>query len=305
MRTPSRRTVNLLVTLLCLLWGSTWIVIKKGLEDLPAFASAGFRFGVAGAVMAAIAGTIGRRARGGRPAPALWISLGVLNFCLSYGIVYWTQTELSSSGLVAVLWGVFPLLMAAGGHFFLPGERLHGVQWFGFVAGFAGLALLFTTDLRGFGSDGVFAAAILLLSPVSAAIGTTVIKKYGEGTSSVQLNRNAMLVGSVLLFAVSAWHERDASIEWTPTAVFSVLYLAVPGTVVTFGVYFWLLRYADAHRLSLIAYVTPAIALYLGWALGQEPITGYTLTGTALILSGVIAVLRGKKSGKTNGKKAG
>ena len=131
---PPPKTVNLLVALLCLLWGSTWVVISEGLKDLPPFTSAGVRFAIAGMLMIVVAMTMGRREGGRAPAPTLWITLGILNFAVSYGIVYWATTLLPS-GLVAVLWGVFPMMMAAMGHFFLPGERLRWAQWLGFVAG--------------------------------------------------------------------------------------------------------------------------------------------------------------------------
>jgi drug/metabolite transporter (DMT)-like permease len=71
--------------------------------------------------------------------------------------------------------------------------------------------------------------------------------------------------------------------------------LAIAGTVVTFGLYFWLLRHAAAHKLGLIANVTPAIALFLGWSLGEEPLTAFTLAGGALVLVGVLLVVGGKR----------
>jgi drug/metabolite transporter (DMT)-like permease len=78
----------------------------------------------------------------------------------------------------------------------------------------------------------------------------------------------------------------------SPHALGSVAYLAIVGTVVSFGIYYWLLRYVAASRLSLIAYVTPAIALWLGWAVGDEPLAQSTLAGSALILLGIALALR-------------
>ena len=201
------------------------------------------------------------------------------------------------SGLVSLLWGVFPLLQALAGHLFLKGERLRPDQWLGFGAAFAGLALLFWTDLGAFGAEGVPTASLLLLSPISATIGTTLIKRYGGGVSSTLMSRNGLFVGAGLLLAAAFVFERDAQVTWTATAIGSVAYLAVVGTVVTFTLYFWLLRHAPAHRLGLIAFVTPAIALFLGWALIGEPITAFTLAGAALILAGVILVVRHNPSG--------
>lgn len=288
---PSNTLINSLVALLCLIWGSTWVVIKTGLEDLPPLTSAGLRFAIASAVMIAIAPKLRRREGGANPAAWIWITVGTLNFGCSYGIVYVAETVLPS-GLVSVLWSVFPLMMAATGHWLLPGERLRARQWLGFFAGFAGIALLFRTDLRSFGAGAVPMALFLLLSPTISVVGQTVLKRFAEGASSVVMNRNAMCLGAAILLVAGFLRERDMEMRWTAPALFSIGYLALCGTVVTFTLYFWLLRYAPAHRLSLIAYVTPALALTLGALFGGEPITTYTLAGTGTILAGVVLVVR-------------
>ena len=97
---------------------------------------------------------------------------------------------------------------------------------------------------------------------------------------------------ALLLLTAGFLFERGQPINWTLPAILSVAYLSVIGTVVTFGLFFWLLRYAPAHKLSLIAYVTPVIALTLGWSVGQESVTPRTLAGTALVLSGILLVAR-------------
>jgi drug/metabolite transporter (DMT)-like permease len=199
------------------------------------------------------------------------------------------------SGLVALLWGVFPMMMAVSGHRFLARERLGTRQWLGIALGFAGLAVLYSTDLVALGPGALPAALVLLASPLVSTVGNTIVKRDGAGTSSLALNRNAMLLGAALLGALALAVERDAEARWTPAAIASVVYLAIPGTVVTFGLYFWLLRFVDAHRLSLIAYVTPAIAIALGSLLGDEPFTATIALGGALILAGVGLVVTARR----------
>jgi drug/metabolite transporter (DMT)-like permease len=279
------------MALLCLIWGSTWIVIQGGLRDVPPITSAAARFVVAAIAMTAVAHFLRRREGGERPPWKLSLALGGLNFAASYGIVYWTESRLPSS-LVAVLWSVFPMLTAISGHFFLPAERLRGRQWAGFAIGFLGVALLFATDLREIGAGAVPAGAILLVSPLVAVVGTTVLKREGARVSSVLVNRNGMWIGAALLCAAAWLSERDAPARWTGSAIASVLYLSLAGTVVTFSLYFWLLRRVPANRMSLVSYVTPAVALLLGGLVGREPITGWTLSGSALILGGVGLVVR-------------
>ena len=288
---PSPSRTALLIALLCLIWGSTWIVIRGGLKALPPFTSAAARFLVSAVAMSVVAHFLHRREGGERPPWKLSLALGGLNFGASYGLVYWAETRLPSS-LVAVLWSVFPMLMAISGHFYLPAERLRGRQWAGFAVGFLGVALLFATDLRAIGPGAAPAGAILLLSPVVAVVGTTIVKRGGARVSSVLVNRNGMWIGAAMLCAAAALAERDARVAWTGPAIASVLYLALAGTVVTFSLYFWLLRHVPANTMSLIAYVTPGVAILLGVLAGEERVTAWTLSGSALILGGVGLVVR-------------
>ena len=283
---------DLLIALLCLIWGSTWIVIKFGLADMPPFTSAGVRFLLAALVMTAVTRVLREREGGVRPPRWLSATLGLTSFSISYAVVYWSETRLPS-GIVSVLWSVFPMLMAVSGHWFLPGGSLRPRQWLGFVVGFVGVGLLFFTDLRGFGTGAIPAALILLLSPLVSTVGTTLVKRYGTGVSSLALNRDAMWIGALILCAVAWATERGAPLQWTGAAVLSILYLAIVGTAVAFGLYFWLLRHRSAHDLSLISYVTPAVALLLGAAQGETPITRFTIAGSILILAGVALVVRG------------
>jgi drug/metabolite transporter (DMT)-like permease len=295
-RAPSALRIRVMLAILCLIWGSTWIVIKGGLRDLPPFTSAGVRFLIAALVMVAVAALLSRREGGSAPPRWLTMVQGTLNFAISYGVVYHAETVLSS-GLVCLLFGIYPILQAVAGHFFLEGERLRPTQWAGFGFAVVGLGVLFRTDVTAFGSHGVPTALLLLASPISVTVGTTLVKKYGSGVSSTLLNRNGMFVAAGLLLATAFTFERGASAAWTLPAVGSVLYLSLMGTVVTFTLFFWLLRYAPAHQLGMIAYVTPVIALILGWAVGEEPITVFTLGGAALILGGVLLVARQTRQG--------
>ena len=298
MRVAISRT-GILIAVLCLVWGSTWIVIAGGLADLPPLTSAAARFAIAAAAMSVVAHFLRKREGGEDPPFPLSLALGGLNFGACYGLVYWSETRLPSA-LVSVLWSVFPMMMAISGHFFLPGDRLRGRQWAGFAVGFLGVALLFATDLRTIGAGAVPAGAILLLSPLLSVVGTTLVKRRGAHASSVLLNRNGMWIGAALLGAAAWLLERDAHARWTAAAIGSVLYLSLAGTVLTFSVYFWLLRRTPASRMSLISYVAPAIAMLLGGIVGKEPITGYTLSGSGMILAGVALVVRGGRRKNTS-----
>lgn len=288
---PSPVVVALGVVILCGIWGSTWIVIKAGLRDLPVLSSAAARFTLAALVFTLVAPALHRREGGQRPPRWLALGMGTLNFAISYGIVYTAETVIPS-GLTSVLWAVFPMMVAALAHPLLPGERLRARQWLGFAIGLGGVAVLFATDLRQIGPQALWAGALLLLSPLSSAAGQVLVKRHGPAVSAALLNRDGMWVGAGALWLVALPLETQSAAVLTPQAIAGLGYLAVVGTVVSFGIYYWLLRYVAASRLSLIAYVTPALALWLGWALGDERLAGSTVGGTLLILAGIALALR-------------
>jgi drug/metabolite transporter (DMT)-like permease len=282
-----------LMALISAVWGSTWLVIRQGLDDLPPLLGAGARFIVAGLVMAALVPWLREREGGERPPFGVVLVQALCQFTGNFALVYWCETVIPS-GLVSVLWATFPLMMSLTGHFVTRAERLRGVQWLGLVVAFLGVASLFGTDVAQGGKRAVSMGLLLLLAPASVTVSTTLIKRRAAGASSLLLNRDSMLIGGVLLLVLSAAFERDAPVRLTGTALFSVVYLALLGSVVTFGVYLWLLRSVPAYRLSLISYVTPVLALLLGRSVRNEPFGSTTLLGTALVLLGVAFTLRRK-----------
>ncbi|HEX6813869.1 MAG TPA: EamA family transporter [Planctomycetota bacterium] len=288
-RRMHRLTVPLLVALLCLVWGSTWWAIRVCLHDQPPLSSAALRFCLAGLVMAAVARRLARLETAPPPPQWLWMTTGVTNFAGSYGLLYVAETFVPS-GIAAVLWAVFPLLMATSAVLFL-GERLRSRQLAGFVVSFLGIVTVFAGALESIGQQSLGWLLLLLASPVVSATGTTLVKKYGSGASSVLLNRNGMLLGALLLSAAAFLREDPLGMAWTWQAVVATLYLALFGTALTFGIYFWLLRTAPASMLSLISYVTPVLAMLLAAAVGDGETNGGLWLGTALVVTGVALVV--------------
>ncbi len=289
--------VKAAVAIMCLVWGSTWLVLKVGLEEMEPLGSAALRFMLAGVLMAPIAPWIARREGGAAPTWDLVFAMAIGNFALSYGIVYWAE-EVVPSAHAAILWGVFPLVTALVGHVYLPTARIVGIQWLGLFLGFLGVVALLAKDLDTLGGDAVTRGTVLLGSPMVSALATAYVKKHGQDVSAALLNRSALVVGGALLWAAAWAFEGGITLPTTPRSWFTVVYLGGFGTVLTFTLYFWVLRQASAVSLSLIAYVTPAIALVLGVFVGDEQVTVWTGVGLAFILLGCGVVLQRSKSVK-------
>src|SRR5258708_38358874 len=125
------------------IWGSTWLFIKIGLNDLPPLTFAGIRFVLAWLILSSL--VMVRRVRWPRTRDewSLIAISGLLQFTLNYGLVFWGEQHISS-GLAAVLQSTFPVFGLVIAHFYLPQERMTGAKVVGVLLGVFGVAVIFS-----------------------------------------------------------------------------------------------------------------------------------------------------------------
>lgn len=280
----SRPVVWALYALLVLVWSSTWVSIKIGLEDLPPLFGAALRFGAAGLLLLAF--TTARK-RSLRTDPVLAAILGVLPFATTYGLIYWAEQHIPS-GLTAVLFGVLPLYVALLASVLLPEEPLHTRLVLGIGIALTGLALAFNESLELGDDDLAWLAAIAVVaSPIASALGNISIKRRSKDLDALVLNGWAMLGAGALLLVVSAPFEDWGETAWTAEAIGSIAYLALAGTAFTFVTLTVLLRELPAVTTSFIAVVIPLGALAFGAVLEDEVVTSTAIGGAALVAAGI------------------
>ncbi len=280
------RVLAAMVAFLCLVWGSTWIAIKVGLRDMPPFFAAGVRFLAAAAILAVLSRLQRVPGPGTRRQHVGLVLLGLGVFAVSYGVVYWSEQYLPA-GLTAVLFAIHPLLVALVASRVLPDEPLSARKLAGIALGFAGVAVLFLDDVSLSGPRAPLAAAVLLLSPLAAAVSNVAIKKHATALHPYTIATLPMLYGGAAMLSLSAALEDWQRVRWTPTAVSALLYLTVFGSVLTFMVYYTLLKRVAVSRLALISYLFPVVAVLVGWVLLGERLGPRGWLGSALVLAGV------------------
>lgn len=271
--------------MLCLVWGSTWLFIKVGYGGLGPFNVAAIRFFIAGAVFAPLVPLVGARWPDGRREWLLVVYVGLVLFAADYGLIYWAEQYLES-GLTAILFATLPLITILFAHAYLPGDRITPRKLAGTLLAFVGVASLFGDRVRLDSSAAGPMAAVVASAVCAAAVGV-VTKRHAHHMHPAALNGPAMIVGAAALLAASLVAgdgfalPRDAATWW------AVTYLALAGSVLTFFVYFTLLKTWSVTSLSFISVFTPAVALLLGFVfLGERP-TKLTALGAILILTGV------------------
>lgn len=281
--------------LLSLIWGTTWAAIRVGLSGLPPFTGVAARFAIAGALLLVIAKRLGVPLGRGRHERRLWVVNGLLSFCLSYAIVYWSEQYIPS-GLAAVLFATYPLFVAALAHVLLPGERLGPPAAAGLLLGFAGVAVIFSDDLALLGGENVRRAALVMLgSPLASAGASVAVKRWGGDVPPLSLAAVPMLGTGFVMGGLALALERGAPLALDFRSVAALLYLAVLGSAVTFTIYYWLLARVRATQLALMSYLIPIVAVAAGALLFDEPLRPRLLTGSALVLAGLVAVHRGHR----------
>jgi drug/metabolite transporter (DMT)-like permease len=271
--------------MLVLIWSSTWVSIKIGLEDCPPLLGAGIRFSLAGVVLLAVSAARRRRLR---TDVRLAVVLGVFPFALTYGLVYWGEQYIPS-GLAAVLFGVLPLYVAVMGATLLPDQPLRAQVIAGVLVAIAGLALAFAESLDLGDEDLALAgAAALAFAPLGAAVGNISIKLRAGALDPVVLNGWAMLGAGLALLAVSGIGESWGDAAWTAKAVGSIAYLALIGSAVPFVGLTILLRHISAQAMSFLAMLLPFGALIFGATIYDERITARAVGGAALVATGLL-----------------
>jgi drug/metabolite transporter (DMT)-like permease len=260
-------------------------VIKEGYGGLGPFNAVSIRFLLAGMITVPLVPLLGARwPKGKEWLLVFWV--GATLFTAGYGLIYWGEQSLDS-GLTAVLFSVLPLLTALGAHVYLPAESLTVRKLAGTILAMLGVAALFSDSLR---LDSSLTKSILaiLLSAVFSSLSSLAIKKHGSALHPAALNAPSMLVGGVLLAVISLAVGDGYRLPAAGTTWAAIGYLAVAGSVVTFLIYFQLLKTWSATGASFIAIFTPVIALFLGFVVRHERPTRSGALGIVLILAGVL-----------------
>jgi drug/metabolite transporter (DMT)-like permease len=288
-----RRGVNYATLgLLTLIWGTTWAAIRLGLRGIPPFTGVALRFAIGAAALLAAARALGVRLRGASSPWRVWLVNGLMTFFIPYGLVYWAE-QWVPSGLTAVLFATSPLWVALAAHVALPAERLRAATAAGVLLGFGGVAVIFSEDLRALGGPRVAgAAALLLLAPLTAAVGIVAMKRWAVGMHPLTIVAMPMALTAAAMGCVALATEAGQPVRLAGLPLAALFYLALCGSALAFTLYFWLLGRLPATTLSLINYLTPIVALLIGGAALGEPFTPRTLAGSALVVGGVAVAMR-------------
>ncbi len=266
--------------ILCGIWGSTWLFIKLGLADLPPLTFAGIRFLLASIILSALILARGVRWPRSRRDWFLIAIVGLLQFTLNYGLVFWGEQHIPS-GLAAVLQSTFPVFGLVIAHLYLPQERMTPAKVFGVMLGVVGVSIIFSHQLAIAGRMALFGSIALVFSAFFGAYSNVLVKAYARAIDPQVLAAGQMLCGGI------ATEGNPFRFHWTTMAAISLAYLVVVGSVIAFALYYWLVRHMDVTKTMLIALVTPVVAVVLGLIVLNEKLNWRLFAGGGCIIVGL------------------
>ena len=277
---------------LCVVWSSTWLAIKVGLRDLPPISYAGIRFLIAIVVLLGV--SLGRvRLLPKRISDyAVLAFTGVLMFAVNYGLLFWGELHVSS-GLAAVLQATIPIFGMLSAHLLLPDEPLRLQKLVGALLALGGVAMI-CERLLGFNGLMAFWGGLgIVFGAAGAAFSNVLLKARGMQLAPAMIAAWQMIFGTAPLLVTGFIVEGNPlSFHWSGLSIFCLLYLAVIGSALTFLLLYWLLPRMTVARLQAISLITPPGAVGLGWAIGGEKFSLWSLVGACFVLAGVWMIFR-------------
>ena len=274
---------------ICILWGTTYLFIRIGVETIPPMLFAGFRWIIAGSILITILWLSGNQL----PQKSDLIHITIIGIALlgfGNGLVV-VGEQYVESGLAALLITTVPFWMVGVESFLPKGPKLNWLTITGLIVGSLGVGLIFGGDLKYIFETKYLIGVLSILGAVVAWSLGSVYSKYKKVSvhplmsASVQM----LMAGSLQIILGSVMGEFSV-LHFTQSGILSLAYLIVFGSIFGYGSYIYAIEHLPLSLVSTYAYINPIIALFLGWIFLNEKLSFFTLIAAVVIIIGVVLV---------------
>ncbi len=278
--------------LLGLIWGSSFLWIKIGVESITPMVLVTLRVSF-GLLALLIVMAVQRQAFPRDRATIMkFVFMGVFNTVIPFLLITWGETKIDSS-LASILNAATPLFVIIIAHFWLHDEKITPARLGGLLIGFAGVVVLVLQNLKpGGGQNDIWGELAVLLATVSYAVALVFSRRHLRGTKLVVQSTMILVVASALMWVIIPVADRPVVLPATPLTWIAVIWLGVLGLCVAYLLYFYLNNVWGPTRASLVTYVFPVIGVVLGILFLSEPLTWNMIAGSILVVSGIAVVNR-------------
>ena len=278
--------------LLGLIWGSSFLWIKIGVESITPMMLVTLR--VSFGLLALLVVMAAQRQAFPRDRATLlkFGFMGIFNTVIPFLLITWGETKIDS-GLASILNAATPLFVIIIAQFWLRDEKITAARLGGLLLGFTGVVVLVLQNLKPDGLQGdIWGELAVLLATVSYAVALVFSRRHLRGTKPVVQSTMILVVASAVMWVVMPVADRPVVFPATPITWIAVIWLGVLGLCVAYLLFFYLNNAWGPTRASLVTYVFPVVGVVLGIIFLSEPLTWNMVAGSFLVVGGIVVVNR-------------
>lgn len=283
----------LALAFLCVVWGTTYLALRIGVTQFPAFLFSMLRFLFAGAILVTFMLTVGKARLPKGKALIHQAIVGLLMTTLGVSVVGWSEMYISS-GVAAIICSMMPIWTVLINVTVTKDERPNWIIILGLFMGLLGILMIFGEHLTEF-SKADYSTGIILtfLANLCWAIGSIYIKKKNSNSNPFLNAGLQMLFGGLFLIPLSLMLDDYSRITWTNEIVYVLLYMIFIGSVLAYACYSYAIKKLPMTLVSLYAYINPIVAVVLGWLVLDEKLNVRIAMAIMVTVAGIYIVNKG------------
>ncbi|MCH4554086.1 EamA family transporter [Aestuariibaculum lutulentum] len=292
-----RKTVLIVLAFFAIyvIWGSTYLLNKIAVSELPPFFLASFRFTLAGLIIFAISKLMKLPLAITRRQLINSIITGFLFLVYGNGVFVWALRYVDSGfgALEASTQPLFVLLLLK----LIDGKKMQSNSVIGVILGVVGMYILVSQNELVTQEGTLLGMFMILTCVLSWSYGSIFVSKADLPANYFVSTAYQMIASGVMLVITSLTLDETwvAPNNWSTPVMWSMLLLAIFGSVVAFTAFNYLLKVVSPEKVSTSAYVNPVIAIFLGWLVLDEAISAQTIIAAAILLTGVYFITTKRK----------
>ncbi|HEY3405761.1 MAG TPA: EamA family transporter [Ohtaekwangia sp.] len=278
---------------ICLIWGTTYLVIRIAVVDFPPFLFVAIRQVLAGLLLVGFMLLVLKEKLPSRAFIFRQAIAGFFMISLGNGLVAWAEVHIPS-GVAAVICSLMPVMVILINLTINQDERPTIPIVLGVAIGLIGIILIFSEHLAEFAKmEYILGVIVTCIGVISWAGGSIWLKKQSANSNPFLNAGLQMFFGGVWLFPMSLIFDDLSSVSWTVQSFYSLIYLVIFGSITAYACYSYILRKLPMTIVSLYAYINPIVAVILGWIVLGEKLNLKIGVAILLTVAGIYIVNRG------------
>jgi drug/metabolite transporter (DMT)-like permease len=277
----------------CIVWGTTFLALRIGVTEFPAFLFSVLRQIIGGGILSLIMLTIGKVKWPDKQVIINQAIGGLFLITLGNGLIGYAEIYVSS-GLAAIICSMMPIWVILINLLTTQDERPTVPILIGMAMGLGGIILIFGEHLAEFSNSRyTIGIVICFVSNFCWALGSVITKKRNQNSNPFLNAGLQMFFGGLFLIPLSLIFDDYSKIQWTSGTINSLLYLIFVGSVFAYACYQYAIKTLPMTIVSLYAYINPLVAILLGWMILDERFNLRIAIAMIIIISGIYIVNRG------------